>query len=73
MSTHITRNNVSASSDPDSFIAEASELRWPVGHVPRVLTTDLGNGGELLLVSCDEDQFEYRQKHGRVSLTVFND
>jgi hypothetical protein len=53
--------------------ADASDLRWPPGHFPQTLETDLGNGLELFLVELDEDRAVYHQRFGCITLTVWND
>ena len=65
---------VSASSTQDHhYIAEASELRWPPGHIPQIVQTDIGNGQPFILQSADEAVFIYRQLCGLALLSVFND
>jgi hypothetical protein len=59
--------------DTCKFTAWASDLRWPVGHIPRQIQTTLGNGCYLYLKEADEDKFRYLQLGGCIELTVYND
>lgn len=56
------------------FIAEASELRFPVGRYPEILPTSLGNGMNFLLNRIEADgTAKYLQANGCIVLTVLND
>lgn len=70
----ITREQVSEHSVHE-FVAEASELGWPPGLVPREIMTDLGNGQNLLYRRSfpDNGGWAWTQANGCVTLTVFND
>ena len=55
------------------YSAFASDLRFPVAHVPSKLMTDMGNGQDFWLQRKTEDKFVYMQAYGCIELTVFND
>lgn len=65
--------------EPHLFVAEASELRLPVGVWPLRIDTSLGNGQPLerqtKKVDADGDilYVRYRQRFGCVNLKIFND
>lgn len=69
---HIDRSQVVEESFHE-FAAEASELGWPPGYRPSMLTTDLGNGQNFVLTAFDDRAFIYQQSAGCITLTVFND
>lgn len=68
----ITSNDVDEY-DTHKFTAWASDLRWPVGHIPTHVQTTLGNSLDFLIHNYDEDKFVYRQISGCIELTVYND
>lgn len=55
------------------FSAEASELGWPPGEVPREIPTSLGNKQPFFAHSITPEKFVYRQSCGCIELTVYND
>jgi hypothetical protein len=55
------------------FSAEASELRWPPGVVPTQVSTNIGNGRDLILQGYDSEKFKYLQSAGCIEVTVYND
>jgi hypothetical protein len=58
---------------PFTFSAEASELGWPPGRLPRRLETDMGNGQPFVLDAMSDEMATYRQQLGCIELRVFND
>lgn len=59
---------------PFTFVAEASELGFPVGRVPTRLEANvLGNGRILDLIRVEEGVFVYKQQFGCLVIKVFND
>jgi hypothetical protein len=76
----ITELNTLRSNDPTvtTFLAEASELGWPVGRCPKILQTTLGNGQPLKLIRIDYDaegeaiKANFKQRFGCIGLIVFN-
>lgn len=55
------------------FVADASELRLPVGVFPEELDTDMGNGCKFIRFSLTDECAVYRQLAGSIELTVFNE
>lgn len=55
------------------FSTFAAELGWPPGTIPTKLGTDLGNRQPFELAKVEPEMFVYRQRHGIINLTVFND
>ena len=59
------------------LLAEAAEMGFPVGRWPAQLTTNLGNGYDLILAELKRDQDGdiqaaiYKQQQGSIKLTVF--
>lgn len=60
-------------SDHLSWVAFASDLRMPVGQVPRLIETNLGNKMDFVLDSANDDVFVYRQSAGCCRLFIYND
>ena len=58
--------------DVHRYVAEASDLGFPVGDYPRQLETTMGNGLPFLLWSRTESYSIYRQANGVITLRVFN-
>jgi len=58
---------------PHRFSGFASDLRFPVGTLPKKLNTDMGNGLPFVLSKVDGEIFLYHQAAGALVLTVFND
>lgn len=82
MTTRITLNDVEdgtvtvSGDDHMTYIAFASELRWPPGYAPERISTDLANTLDFVRVlphedSCDSGVFEYCQTAGCVRLFVY--
>ncbi len=56
------------------FVTDASDLGWRPGQsIPLELSTELGNGQPLILMSSNGCRADYHQQFGCVSLVVFND
>ncbi len=55
------------------FTSAASDLGWPVGHVPKFIPTTMGNGCDFYLKKATSEMFVYLQTGGCIELTVFND
>lgn len=55
------------------YSAFASDLKFPVGYIPKRLMTTMGNTLDFCLLSHTQDKFVYRQASGCIELTVFND
>lgn len=64
---------------PDRFATQASDLALPVGHWPKTLTTDIGNGRPFEGVARKFDDegdlvyVRYVQPVTNFNLFVFND
>lgn len=72
MITHIEPKHVAEVFNHE-FSAFASDLGWPPGTVPTKVGTDLGNRQPFELTLAEPEKFIYRQRHGIINLTVFND
>ena len=72
-----TQVNASACTEtaPHRFVTEASEIGLRPGEWPMRLTTDLGNGGDLLRKPFlrSDGTAVYLQEFGCVSVHVLND
>lgn len=75
--TDLTKNDVHQSTQ-HTYSAESSELGWPIGEWPRVVTLE---GVHLTLAKLDKDRdgdvrfavYSSRLPAGITTLTVFND
>ena len=72
---HIERNNEALTEvSPARFMAEAAELSWAPGDYPATISTNLGNGEDLILTEVSPlGDRKYTQQFGCVTLEVFND
>jgi hypothetical protein len=69
----ITKDDVDQSGiNAHHFITVASDVGLPVSP-PRTLATTLGNGQPFRLRSFNEQEWQYTQDLGCISLTVLND
>jgi hypothetical protein len=61
--------------EPHRFFTEASTLGLGVGVPPRVIPSEVGvgNGQDFEIVKVTGLRFDYRQRFGCLTLTVFND
>lgn len=74
MKTHLTAADVTATNTHE-FCTSASDLGWPAGHWPEVLTTTLGNGMPLFRgqIEGDGEKAVYNQQCGCIAVGIFND
>ncbi len=71
--TLITGQDVFQVTGKANYACDASELRWPPGHWPEVVNTDLGNGKDMDRMSLDDSGARYKQRDSDVNVWVLND
>ena len=62
-------------SDWNEFVTDASELGFPPGQWPNMISPDkpIGNGQDFILVQVTSDAAFYQQDLGCYRIVVFND